>query len=297
MTLFSPLKTLSLQNQLRLMTGLSLLGMLAVIVFVMLNLSRLREEFRSFKSLQRAGATMSDADAQKTLQEMADNWATYSKGYRGAMKIAETSPQDALVIPDAIYDMYMIPMVQQIDTLVRANKSLEAASAQNIDSGMNDLLWLVLAPMVMLGLLTLVSQTLFGQHLRKRLDAIISEITHLHNGDLSRRLPVYNQDEISHLADTINNYIARFQTILHKVHTSADQTQRTAHGVSAMARSVTANAKEQSAKASQVSEAIEGMGNTIKTIASNASNAAARPARRWTWCVTAAIPAAPPSSR
>lgn len=42
MTLFSPLKKLSLQHQLRLMTGLSLLGMLAVIVFVMLNLNQLR---------------------------------------------------------------------------------------------------------------------------------------------------------------------------------------------------------------------------------------------------------------
>ena len=165
-------------------------------------------------------------------------------------------------------------LVQQIDKLVLANKTLEAASAQNISSGMNSLLWIVLAPMVMLGLLTLVSQTLFGQHLRKRLEAIIDEITHLHNGDLRRRLPVYNNDEISHLATTINNFIARFQNILHEVHTSADQTQRTAHGVSQMAHSVTANAKEQSAKASQVSDAIEGMGSTIKAIASNAGNAA-----------------------
>jgi methyl-accepting chemotaxis protein len=317
MTLFAPLKMLTLQHQLRLMTGLSLLGMLAVIVFVMLNLSQLRQEFRSYQSLQtldkslievkatalavsradpileesgvqlkqadadietslqRAGELMTDADAQAKLKEMSDNWAAYRKGFSGAMKIALESPEDALQIPDAMYGMYLQPMVQQIDALVLDNKALETASAQNISSGMNDLLWIVLAPMVMLGILTLVSQTLFGQQLRKRLEAIISEITHLHNGDLSRRLPVYNNDEISHLAATINNFIARFQSILHEVHTSADQTQRTAHGVSQMAHSVTANAKEQSAKASQVSDAIEGMGNTIKIIASNAGNAAA----------------------
>jgi methyl-accepting chemotaxis protein len=311
------LKKLTLQHQLRLMTGLSLLGMLAVIVFVMLNLSQLRQEFRSYQSLQtldkslievkatalavsradpileesgvqlkqadadietslqRAGELMTDADAQAKLKEMSDNWAAYSKGFSGAMKIALESPEDALQIPDAMYGMYLQPMVRQIDALVLDNKALETASAQNISSGMNDLLWIVLAPMVMLGILTLVSQTMFGQHLRKRLDAFISEITHLHNGDLSRRLPVYNKDEISHLATTINNFIARFQSILHEVHTSADQTQRTAHGVSQMAHSVTANAKDQSAKASQVSDAIEGMGSTFKTIASNAGNAAA----------------------
>jgi len=317
MTLFSPLKKLSLQHQLRLMTGLSLLGMLAVIVFVMLNLNQLRQEFRGYQSLQttskslieikatalavsRADPVMveseaqlkqsdadiaaslqriteatADADMQKQLQEISENWAAYTKGFRSAIKIAATSPEDALVIPDAIYGMYLEPVVQSLDGMVLANKELEAASALSIRSGMNDLLWIVLAPMLLLGLLTLVSQTLFGQHLRKRLDAFISEITHLHHGDLSRRLPVYNNDEISHLATTINNFIARFQDILHEVHTSADQTQRTAHGVSQMAHSVTANAKEQSAKASQVSDAIEGMGNTIKTIASNAGNAAA----------------------
>ena len=317
MTLFSPLKTLSLQNQLRLMTGLSLLGMLAVIVFVMLNLSQMREEFRGYQSLQTASKSLieikatalavsradpilletetqlSQADADITgalqrfsesatdanvpaqVQEMSEAWASYVKSFRSAVKIAATSPEDALVIPDAIYGMYLVPMVQQLDALVAANKVLETASANSIRSGMNDLLWVVLAPMVMLGVLTLVSQTLFGQHLRKRLEAIADEITHLHNGDLSRRLPVYNNDEISKLAATINNFIARFQSILHEVHSSADQTQRTAHGVSQMAHSVTANAKEQSAKASQVSDAIEGMGNTIKTIATNAGKASA----------------------
>lgn len=176
---------------------------------------------------------------------------------------------------DAMYDMYLQPMVQQVDALVLANKTRGSTSVQNISRSMNELLWIVLAPMVMLGLLTLVSQTMFGQHLCQRLDAFISESAHLHNGNLSRRLPVYNQDKISHLATTINNFIARFQTILHEVHTSADQTQRTAHGVNQMAHSVTANAKEQSAKASQVSDAIKSMGSTFKTIASNAGNAAA----------------------
>ena len=317
MKLFSPLKTLSLQNQLRLLTALSLLGMLAVIVFVMINLSQLRQEFRSYQSLQtidkslieikatalavsradpileesglqlkqadsdiaasiqRVEKLMTDSEAQAKLQEMSEKWMAYSKGYRGAMKIAETSPEDALVIPEAIYGMYLAPLVQNVDRIVLANRSLAASSAQNIRSGMNDMLWVVLAPMVLLGLLTLVSQTLFGQHLRQRLDVIIGEISHLHNGDLNRRLPVYNKDEISHLAETINNFIARFQGILHEVHTSADQTQRTAYGVSQMAHSVTANAKAQSTKASQASHAIEGMGNTIKTIASNAGHAAA----------------------
>ncbi|MEW5904391.1 MAG: methyl-accepting chemotaxis protein [Pseudomonadota bacterium] len=315
MSLLPLLKKLTLQHQLRLMTGLSLLGMLAVIVFVALNLNHLRQEFRGFQalqgtdkslieikatalavsradpilqeteeqlkqadagiaaSLQQIGATTTDSATQALLQEVSDKWAAYAKGFRGAIKIAAESPEDALQIPDALYGMYLAPLVQKVDALVQANKALESASAENIRNGMNSLLWLVLAPMLLLGALTLVSQTLFGRHLRLRLEAIAGEIRHLHDGDLSRRLPVHNRDEISQLADTINAFIARFQTILHEVHSSADQTHRTAHGVSQMAHLVTTNAKEQSAKAAQVSSAIESMGHTIKDIAANAGKA------------------------
>ena len=46
MRFFALLKSLTLQQQLRLMMGISLLGMITVIAFVMINLNQLRQEFR-----------------------------------------------------------------------------------------------------------------------------------------------------------------------------------------------------------------------------------------------------------
>ncbi|MBI5006251.1 MAG: methyl-accepting chemotaxis protein [Nitrosomonadales bacterium] len=309
------LNKLTLQRQLRLMTAISLLGMSAVICFVMLNLYQLRNEFGAYQSLQltdknlieikatalaasrgdpilgetavqlaqadnriresllRISALTTDPALLERIEGMSKRWDAYARGFEGAIKIASDSPEDALQIPDAMYSMHLAPMVTDLDELVASNKKIESASEQSIEAGMRSVLWLVLLPLVLLGILTVVSQTLFGHHLRKRLEDIVGEISHLHNGDLSRRLPVYNNDEISHLARTINNFIARFEAILYEVHSSADQTRKTAHGVSQMAHSVTNNAKEQSAKASQVSDAMEDMGNTIKTIATNAANA------------------------
>ena len=308
-------KTLTLQKQLRLMTGISLLGMFAVIVFVMINLSRLRQEFHSYQSMQtmdisvieikatalavsRADPILADSAAQleqadlhiqelqkrlmvlsadpamhDLLEDLSKKWAAYAQGFRGAINIATTNPADALQIPDAMYSMHLAPMVKELDSLVAVNQATERVSEQKIDTVMSNILWVVLLPMVVLGIMTTVSQTLFGQSLRKRLEGIVSEISHLHNGDLSRRLPAHNNDEISHLSGTINHFIARFEAILHGVHTSADQTHKTAHGVSQMAHSVTVNAKQQSAQVSQVSDAIESMGNTSKKIATNVGNA------------------------
>ncbi|ADE12694.1 methyl-accepting chemotaxis protein [Sideroxydans lithotrophicus] len=313
----SLLKTLTLQQQLRLMMGISLVGMFTVIAFVMINLNQLRQEFHTYQTMQTTDKSLieieatalavsrgdpilaetatqleqadahiqelikrvSDASSQpallKPLADVSKQWTAYVQGFRNAIKIAATSPNDALQIPDVMYSMYLAPMAKNLDSLVSANKSAEIASGQKIESFMNKVLWVVLLPMIALGVITVLAETMFGRNLRKRLEHIVSEINHLHNGDLSRRLTAHNKDEISHLSGTINNFIARFESILHEVHVSANQTHKTAHGVSQMAHSVTANAKEQSAKVFQVSDAIETMGNTIKHIATNAANASA----------------------
>lgn len=313
----SLIKSLSLQQQLRLMMGISILGMITVIAFVMINLNQLRQEFHTYQTLQTTDQSLieieatalavsrndpilaetstkleqADAHIQELLQRVADSsaqpalrdslanvtkqWAAYVQGFRNAIKIAATSPNDALQIPDVMYSMYLAPMVQELDKLAGANKSTEIVSEQRIESGMSRILWIVLLPMLALGIITVVSETLFGRNLRLRLEHIAGEINHLHNGDLSRRLTTHNDDEISHLSNTINTFIARFEAILREVDVSANQTHKTAHGVSEMAHSVTANAKEQSAKVFQVSGAIETMGNTIKNIATNAANASA----------------------
>lgn len=309
------LKNLTLQKQLSLMTGITLAGVITVILFSMFNLSQLRKEFDTHQSMQamdkslieikatalaisRADPILADTQArleqtdkhilelQRFVIDMADdavlreklsalskNWGLYVHGLNGAIKIAASSPADALQIPDVMYSMYLEPMVRDLDALVAGNQSVETVSRNKIEADVSRILWVVLVPLVFVGTLISVFQTLFSRSLRQRLEEISSEVDHLHQGDLSRRLPVHNNDEISKLSKTINGFIARFEKILSDVHSSADQTQKTARGVTDMAHSVTSNAKTQSDKVLQVSSAMEDMGSTIKEVAANASHA------------------------
>jgi methyl-accepting chemotaxis protein len=315
MTALPFLKSITLQKQLRLMTGISLIGMFIVVVFVMLSLNQLRHEFDSYQAmqttdkslieikatalaisradpvmletpeqlaqadaqiqqlLQRIAAVSTDAALQPQLADTGKKWNEYLKGFKGAITIAKESPADALMIPDAMYGMYMSPMIKNLDKVVAQNKVSELDSEQKINAVMSKILWIVLLPMVLLGIITTVTQSLFGHHLNRRLDGIVSEIGYLHNGDLTRQLTTNSDDEIGQLAKTINSFIARFDSILGDVHSSANRTHKTANEVSQMAQSVTSNAKEQSAKVNEVSGAIESMGRTIKKIAENATDA------------------------
>ena len=308
-------KSLTLQKQLRLMTGASLIGMFVVVIFVMLSLNQLRQEFSAYQSMQttdkslieikatalafsradpimletpeqlaradeqiqlllkRISALSADASLNTPLEDMGKKWSAYVQGFQGAIKIGKESPPDAVMIPDSLYGMYLLPMIKTLDTVVSQNKIIEADSELKINTVMGKILWVVILPMILLGMITTVSQSLFGHHLNRRLDGIVGEIGHLHNGDLTRKLSMTNDDEIGHLAKTINSFITRFDSILYDVHTSANNTHNTANEVSKMAQSVTSNAHEQSEKVSEVSGAIESMGQTIKKIAQNANNA------------------------
>lgn len=201
-------------------------------------------------------------------------WESYARGFGGAINIASESPVDALQIPDALYKSTLEPMVGELDKLVTANHVKELAFGNKIKNDMNHVLWIVLFPLILAGVVTTLFQAFFNRTLKKRVEDISVVVDHLHQGDLSRRLPAASNDEISQMAKTINRFIARFEGILRDVHSSANQARQTAHGISAMTTTVTRNAKAQSEKVYQVSSAVDEMGNTIRMIAGNAATAA-----------------------
>src|SRR5512136_2844381 len=66
------LKSLTLQKQLRLMTGISLIGMFIVVVFVMLSLNQLRHEFDSYQSMQTTDKSLIEIKATALAISRAD---------------------------------------------------------------------------------------------------------------------------------------------------------------------------------------------------------------------------------
>lgn len=307
---------MTLQKQLSLMTAVTITGLLVVIVFVVVSLGQLHQEFDVYQSKQGTDKGLieikatalsiarsdpilpetkeklswadahikelgklvlnlsSDPAASRKITQILNAWQEYVRGFEGAIKIAAESPADALQIPDALYKAQLEPMVADLDGMVAVSKAEEVQSQQRIRADMNRILWVVLVPLVLAGMVVTVFQILFNRSLKKRVEDITQVVSHLHQGDLSRRLPAANDDEISQMAKTINGFVARFEGILRDVHASADQTKKTAHGISDMTTAVTSNAKEQSDRVFQVSGAIEQMGNTINEIAANAASAA-----------------------
>jgi methyl-accepting chemotaxis protein len=225
------------------------------------------------RALQQTVLDQQGEAGQEAMTSIGQRWAQYMTGFGNAIKIAETSPNDALMMPGELYTAHLEPMVQTIDTLVEANRNADTASRQIIEHDFNTILWVVLLPQILSGISVTILLTLFSRSMQRRLRAIGQEIDHLRQGDLSRRLPVQSNDEIGQLIQTINHFIERFQRILSDVHASAGHTQRTAGGVAEMTHAFTNNAQTQSAQAQHASRAMDDLGQTVREIAGNAGQA------------------------
>ncbi len=309
---------MTLQQQLRLITAMTVIGMSIVAVSTALNLRRLRSEFSTYQTKQQMdqdlfeikasaltisranpifpdtliklkktdahiramgkeliGQMPGDGKEKKQISYIIGAWGRYSKEFYGAIKIAADSPTDALQIPDAAYAMYLVPMAAALDKLVTMNKRVAVAAQQRITNSVERVLWVVLIPLVAVGILVAVFQALFNRSLKKRVGEITTVVGHLENGNLARRLPAPNNDEISQMAKSINAFVARFETILREVRQSTHTTKEAAQDVSQMTNAVNISAQAQAERVSHVNGAIEEMNQTILESAANVSNAAA----------------------
>ena len=295
---------MSLQAQLRLIAAITALSLLGVILFSVVQLGTLRSEFAQYQARQTFAGNLaqvkslslsvsrSDPILEETEAALAAaNGSIHAllqeataaapaeidaKGFGGAIKIATTSPEDALQIPDAPYQMHLEPMIAGINQLVALNRDGETQARENISSAVSNILWIIVLPLIAAAVVVIAFQAVFNSRLKKRIDGIVGIIAHLSAGDLSHRLPEGHSDEIGLMVRTINGFITRIESVLHDVNVSADQSRLTANKVNAMTQSVSSNAQTQSEKIFGVMSAIEKMGRTITEIAGNATHAADR---------------------
>ncbi|REG82568.1 methyl-accepting chemotaxis protein [Marinomonas pollencensis] len=213
-------------------------------------------------------ASISVEESRALLVDITNLWSEYNKQFNSAITIAPESPQDALQIPDAIYGLQLIPMIERIDRLINDNQVREQISYDTISKLMSSILWMILIPLLAGGVFVVLIQRLVASDLRKRVFRIQTVVKQLGEGDLTRRLPVEGRDELAAIAGSINEFVEKTHTILchvkegsNEVSVAAselyDVSEHSAHssiGQSEAATSVAATVQELSVSIGQVAE-------------------------------------------
>ncbi len=118
---------------------------------------------------------------------------------------------------------------------------------------------LLVAYMVMRGIVTPIIHT----------NAMLRNIAE-GDGDLTKRVTIYSQDEVGELGSNFNTFIGKLQGIINQISGSTDQLTRSASQLTAATEQTSAGTNQQLSETEQVAAAMNQMSATVQEVAENA---------------------------
>lgn len=86
-------------------------------------------------------------------------------------------------------------------------------------------------------------------------------------GDLTQRIPIHGQDELSRLADNLNSFIAKLHTMMGSVHSATEETAQGATTVSSTVQELGASVNEVAAITNQFASTLQKMNSNSQHLA------------------------------
>jgi methyl-accepting chemotaxis protein len=112
-----------------------------------------------------------------------------------------------------------------------------------------------------------------AEGVKKSLDVVSASMSKLATGegDLTQRMPVTSQDEVGHMAEAFNSFMAQLQGMITQIRSDGDELSSSAIELSATASQVKNSSSKQSDAASSTATAVEEMTASISSIADAAN--------------------------
>ncbi|QLG88485.1 HAMP domain-containing protein [Chitinibacter bivalviorum] len=195
-------------------------------------------------------------------QLLSQRWQNYLQQFRSAAKIAETSPEDALSIPEQIYRNDLSPLLGDLDQLIQAEDQRASEAEQVFAHRVNMTLWWVLIPIVLAGILIIACSQLFARRLQNSLQQMGVIAQGLQAGDLTMRMPE-GRDELGELGCAMNQFLLKLMQVLSQAKTAAQHTRKDAVHITDLANQAARNMVEQSARVGEISHATHEMTDTV----------------------------------
>ncbi len=158
----------------------------------------------------------------------------------------------------------------------RIDAALSAVEANAQDSLSSFITIMSVDGVVVLVIITLVIFALFRKLLIDRLRSTTELMSALAdgNGDLTRRLPVTNQDEVSQLCGAVNQFIAQLQEMVGKIVGEVEELAQQVDVLRQAGSDMTSHSDTQRMETTQVAAAMNQMTATVQEVAHHAGSAA-----------------------
>ncbi|MFZ4536606.1 methyl-accepting chemotaxis protein [Propionivibrio sp.] len=194
-------------------------------------------------------------------------WSQYAKDSQQLIALAATdikSANDRLV---PLYNNQFKPFQKGLDKFV-LERLAEAKAAREVAERISvRVYWTNISLIILVAVINIALVFSISAGLQKSLSGIQQKIARLRQGDLTERLPVEGNDELSQIASGVNDFVSEMQNILRNLRGSASEVSEAASELTSTARQVASNSASQSDSAASTAAAIEQMSVCVASIA------------------------------
>lgn len=169
-----------------------------------------------------------------------------------------------------------------VTTAIHASNKRINTAVEKIEENANGALQHFIAVMsadvvIILIIITIMVYVLFRLHVLTRLNQTRELITELADGhgDLTRRLPISSEDEVSQLCGSVNDFVAQLQDMIASIVTDVHTLMKESVRLLEYSSDLSVSADTQRIETTQVATAMNQMTATMQEITKSAGNAAA----------------------
>jgi len=201
------------------------------------------------------------------LQQIFDRWWQYDKESRAIIKQAagDAKAANERVVP--LYNAQFRPFQAALEKFV-ADRIVDATQARDEANRIaSRVYWTNVPLLVVIALINVGLVLLLSASLQNSLAGILEKLAILRQGELTERLPVSGNDELSRIAREVNDFVGEVQNIIRSVHAGAGEVSVAAASLAGTAQQVACSSASQSDSAAATAAAIEQMSVSVASIA------------------------------
>ncbi|WP_319239437.1 methyl-accepting chemotaxis protein [uncultured Propionivibrio sp.] len=225
-------------------------------------------------SSERLLASAHRPQTRDTIKAIQAQWQQYDQASRALFDLAKKDPATANDRLTSVYKTQFQPMQAAIEkNVAELGKDADASEAA-LHSQQSAILWLVVGPVTLLGLILIASFTLLSRSIGQSIGHIHVLIGRIESDlDFTARGTVVNRDEIGEMILALNRLVDKLQGSLRSIAVCAQSVAEASTQMSATSSQVASSAQEQSDAAAGMAATVEELAVSINHITDRAQEA------------------------
>jgi methyl-accepting chemotaxis protein len=226
------------------------------------NVAAVRGDISHYQSTR--GTTSMEADRLAVVLQTVENYVRQGSAVEQMHREGKTIEEidKAVRVDDK-------PALAALDDLDRALVEQTNARTAELTSSVNGLSWIVGLLVVLITLPVVVIGVTLTRSITGRVDLIVTRFEDLSRGDLTKRIPSGDTDEIGRIAAAFNSLVEKLENIISNVRSGSNSIASAAQQVASSSMSLSQGTSEQAASTEETTSSLEEMSASIQQNSEN----------------------------